>query len=1186
MPTSYSYLPSWTSLFNTGLPIEVDTVKAATHSNLISFLAVAQHYNIDILPNTWQPARGDLGIGGEAYIRQSYVKSDLQLAFRALRVFYNEYADLPIEQRISQAFNGMMTEMSILSQPLVQKSPNVINLLSISWNVEPDSVWPVLVYAKGTPIRQYLLESCEKPLDLKEKLSICSGICAGVSALHNSGVVHGDLKPHNIIMAKPLQSSDQHHFESSSVVPQVVDVSLSVIGQDADLRLLPRTVGWSAPEWHNRYFQIQNARRMDIFSFGLICYWILSWDQSFSHLSAEEEDQAMRNLNGGLQGNNNKPHEVAIALVRGMNLDTSTLENLERLFDLTLTPEPQNRAGNASQLLSLLDAAAPSEPGGRGDEAPSPNIPLNRCGFRLWHSIAQLTVLDFRVRQFIFSTLSRTSSSTCPECIKNNALQAAICCEIAFGTSRSPDESLRFQGLGEFDQKRLSSEIQALQDYRRSSGSNPLPYFVEPDLVHEYQRRSDMQAACHCLEQEIVGRRYWFSDDHSLVHIMRVSLALVLSEAGRTTEALEIQASAVQMYERVYGESNSETIASLSQLALLLDSCGQHIKAIETGERALELSEKHLAKDDRYVLTTMVNLVVALIHADRLEDAEQLQNDVVRRHEEILGPEHQNTMRCLENQASILDHKPVPDFEAAMKIRKRVMKTWEETHGTQHRDTLRAQYAFQTTTSRMNGVTAATIDVDIDIHDRAKRFLGTEITDTWLYAATVAMSMVVLGFSSEANEVFQEALSNLERIQGPSHHETLRLMSDYARTCQQAGLYNQAKDMCYKIIDRQTGSTEVHSSPTLDALGILGVSLYSEDKWEEAKEVFETVMGYSTETWSSKFYTSQAREVATFLQDIYQADGAMEKAIELNQSLVRWANLHNIQDTLSGIIYQVNLTGSFVKSGRVREALETLPDIHQKCLRLLGPHHDVTIGVMTHLISAWNRLGQYEKAIAAGQDLLETLKDTLGPSHEDTLLVMSNLGTMLIEVGSLAEAEALLLEVANIYALQNNHRGSDRTMHNLAFVYDKQNKIQEAIHQQRQLVLRHVGDTTVDSLEERYYLADYLSKDPSKLEESLETAYQVWELCNDLHGCDNFVTILAAGLIGEIHLQQGSLDKAQASFERELRGAVDMTRDNKDKWIRDAKNHLDSVSKARLEESKHGFHIQNNIISISASTRQ
>ncbi|RWA04537.1 hypothetical protein EKO27_g10568 [Xylaria grammica] len=867
-----------------------------------------------------------------------------------------------------------------------------------------------------------------------------------------------------------------------------------------------------------------------------------------------------------------------------MDLDDSTSGNLERLFDLTLASEPQNRASNASQLLPLLGATDASQSDGYKDKTPVPNIPLNRCGFRLWHSIAQLTVLDFRVRQFIFSTLSRKNYSECSECVKNNALQAAICCEIAFGTSRSPEESTQFQRLGEFDQKHLSSEIQELKEYRRSSESNPLPYFVEPDLVHEYQRRSDIQAACDCLEREIAGRTFWFGDDHSLVYILRVSLAFVFNEAGRITEAQEIQSSAVQMWERIHGENHPETIASLSQLALLLDSGGQHTKAAETGERALELSKKYLAEDDRYMLTTMANLVVALINADRIEDAERLQIDVVKRHEEILGYEHPNTMRCLENQAAIIDQKPVPNKEAALEIRKRVMETWEQTHGMQHRDTLRAQYACQNTISRINGVSAAILEADRDIYDRAKSFLGTEIMDTWLYATSVAMSMIDLGFVNEAIEVFQEAQSNLERLQGPSHHETLRVMVDYARTCQIAGLYDLAKRTCHQIIGRHIGSTKAYSRPVLDGLGVLGLSLYGEDKFEEAKEVIEKVLACSTDTWGSKFYTSDSRQAATYLQDIYQADGAMGKAIELNLSLVEWANLHHIQNTPAGMVYYINLAASYIKSNRLKEALEILPDIHQKCVQQLGPHHDMTVAAMTHLISVWNKLGQHEKAISAGRDLLTTLRNALGPSHEDTLIVMNEIGVMLMGAGSLDESEALLAELADIYTQQNNYRRSDLIMHNLASLYDRQDRIQEAIYQQRKVASRNVGSTTVDSLEEQYYLALYLSRDQSKEQEALELAVKVWGVCNDIHGYDNFVTIFAAELIGQIHLKRGNLDEAQASFERELQGATDMIRDTKDEWIRDAKSHIESVLQARLEGSGHAFHTQHSPISINAST--
>ncbi|KAI1750462.1 hypothetical protein F4782DRAFT_245748 [Xylaria castorea] len=1167
MSTSYSYLPPWTNLSKEALPKKADAVEALAHSDLISFLAVAQHYDVDILPNTWQPARGDLGRGGEAYIRQSFVQLDVGLAFRALRVFYNEPTDLAVQQQISQAFNAMMTEISILSQPLVQQSPNVVNLGGITWSVESDSVWPVLVYTRGTPLRQYLLECCEKPLDLKEKLNICFGICSGGSALHQSGVVHGDLKPQNIIMTRIAKQPSQNSSKSSYMVPQVVDFSLSVIGQNTDLRRLPRTLGWLAPEWHDQYFQIQKARRMDLFSFGLICYWILSWDREFSHISAEEEDQAMQRLNCNSRRNINTPHKNAIDLIRSMNMDTLTLENLERLFDLTLAFEPQHRASNASQLLPLLDVATSPQPGYHEDGAPSPNIPLNRCSFRLWHSLAQLTVLDFRVRQFIFSALARSSSSTCPECAKNNALQAAICCEIAFGTDRSPEKSAYFQNLGEFDQKDISSEIQALREYRRSSGSNPLPYYVEPDLVHEYQRRSDVPAACHHLEQEILGRKFWFGDDHSLVLILRVSLAFLLGEAGKTAEAQKIQTSVFQTCERIYGSNHPETIASLSQLALLLDNAGQHTKAVQTGERALELGKKCLAEDDRYVLTIMANIALALHQSNRFEDAERLQVEVVQRHEEILGPEHPNTMRCLQTQAAILSEKPEPDLEAALGIMNRVMKTWEQTHGMQHRDTLRAQSAFQNYIRRMNGSRAAILEAHQDIYERAKSFLGTDIPDTWLYATDVAISMIMLGRSDEAIGLFQRVQYNLDRLQGPSHNETVFCMAYYADACQREGLYDQAKTLCYQIIDRQVASTKVYSDAALRSLCILGQCFYGENNYQEAKEIFEKVLAYSTDTWGSKLDKFYTREVATYLQGIYQVTQDMEKAIRLNQSLVEWANLHHFQHTLSGITYQINLAGSYIKSGRLKEALEFLPDIHQKCLQQFGPHHDVTVAVTTHLMTAWKQLGQHKEALAAGRALLATLRDTLGPLHEDTLLIMNNIAVYLLDASSFAESEALLIEIANIYDRQNNHYGRNLAMHNLAYNYYKQNKLKEAIQLQRKVVLKNLGNTTVDSLEAHYYLALYLSEDSSKFEEALELAMKVWSCCNDTHGYNNYLTVLAAELIGQIHLQKGNLDEAQASFERELQGATDMIRDNKDEWVKDAASHIEKVLQARFGEN-------------------
>jgi hypothetical protein len=38
---------------------------------------------------------------------------------------------------------------------------------------------------------------------------------------------------------------------------------------------VPKTVPWHAPEHHHRGFLLQNAKRLDFFSLGLLCLWLL-----------------------------------------------------------------------------------------------------------------------------------------------------------------------------------------------------------------------------------------------------------------------------------------------------------------------------------------------------------------------------------------------------------------------------------------------------------------------------------------------------------------------------------------------------------------------------------------------------------------------------------------------------------------------------------------------------------------------------------------------------------------------------------------------------------------------------------------------------------------------------------------------------------------------------------------------
>lgn len=105
----------------------------------------------------------------------------------------------------------------------------------------------------------------------------------------------------------------------------MIDFGYSCFGAtDEDLVRLPFTEGWSAPEWDDGEFHVWKAKKADIYTFALLCKWILERGAGdFSEASNGE-----------------------------------TRESLRKMFELGLDRDPENRPKNIQELLILLDHAA------------------------------------------------------------------------------------------------------------------------------------------------------------------------------------------------------------------------------------------------------------------------------------------------------------------------------------------------------------------------------------------------------------------------------------------------------------------------------------------------------------------------------------------------------------------------------------------------------------------------------------------------------------------------------------------------------------------------------------------------------------------------------------------------------------------------------------------------------------
>jgi len=153
-------------------------------SDLISFLSIAQRYKVDFLPITWQPALGTLGKGGSGTITQSALSSSMSLAFKRFHDSDSGDSD--------QGIAPLMSEVLILSQPVIHTHPQIVKLEGICWEILPrtEKAVPVLVFEKAAwDLQQFMNVREGMNMSIDCRLKICADIGSAIMALHAYGML-------------------------------------------------------------------------------------------------------------------------------------------------------------------------------------------------------------------------------------------------------------------------------------------------------------------------------------------------------------------------------------------------------------------------------------------------------------------------------------------------------------------------------------------------------------------------------------------------------------------------------------------------------------------------------------------------------------------------------------------------------------------------------------------------------------------------------------------------------------------------------------------------------------------------------------------------------------------------------------------------------------------------------------
>jgi len=223
-----------------------------------------------------------------------------------------------LRNRLSQQDNieNLLQEARTVSQ---LQHPNIVTIYDIG--NDPLEPYLVLEYVEGETLHNQL----NNQISQQQVFNIMRDVLAGVTAAHNDGIIHCDLKPANIIITKQGQA-------------KVADFGLASLAnnQNEGNEHLAGTPQYMAPE----YIETRKHQTVsDVFSLGLIFYELLTRQK------AVEGDDVYQLLNA-----------IARTPIPPPSTKNSDIdENMDAFIMKALEKDPQNRYPTAAEMLKAFN---------------------------------------------------------------------------------------------------------------------------------------------------------------------------------------------------------------------------------------------------------------------------------------------------------------------------------------------------------------------------------------------------------------------------------------------------------------------------------------------------------------------------------------------------------------------------------------------------------------------------------------------------------------------------------------------------------------------------------------------------------------------------------------------------------------------------------------------------------------
>ncbi|RDW60752.1 hypothetical protein BP6252_12135 [Coleophoma cylindrospora] len=979
--------------------------------NLAYFIAVLQHMKVDILPITWQPGLEGLGVGNSAIVNQSLVNISLSFAFKRTSLTTN--------------FRVLISEVAILSIPRIKAHPNIHSLEGVCWETtkfhdNTRKVWPVLVSPKAElgDLKSFMKKGRGRSLMLQQRLGICLEIAQALQTMHECNVIHGDLKPENILIFNSKASD--------AVVAKVSDFGYSTMwAGHEEVIYVPKTEPWQAPEWHQRGFLFDDAKKMDWYSFGMVSLWVFLTFESAglaeslrASIMTEEFDWEKGYHFESLKSTGKLLRLVVDAV--GAEFDMiPPVTTFLAIFQATLQPDPKHRIDNMSAFSFTPEISLGQVLGQNFQDmnivheiqSGLPNhATLNPTdGFLL----LQLSAVDTEIRHYMIEQLKALATVSCDdfcEICKNSAsFCLATLSSIGFGTSLDEDEAHKLilrSGRTEEDLQTAKQTVQSIlpdhQSYRpgnfKSFNDEGIIELKEPDFAIQDESSKEIPADEDC-SLEILAIESTLGSTHVICRQLKASWANYLYNKGHYEEAVRMRREILESVEKSRGPSHIEAALAKNLLSGVLSELGHGVEAHDLTQQAYDVLLSTLGKTHAITVGGMTTLAYVKSKQGHYEDALRLQILAVEEIETRLGRTHPTTCHALLNLSSyfyLLERYPEAETKALD-----VIERMKESLGEEHVRTQKAKRGLSNVYMDQGRLHEAR-KLHVELHEFLCKAYGQDHLDTTVALSELAQINHLLGMNEEAETQLKTALRLSTQLVEATNPYCLGIQSVLSNVLAAEGKFNESLEMEMDLCNQMRRCKGSLHPETIVVLTNLANTYMQQNRLKEAEDLELEVLAIKTEKY-----------------------GPHGKPLLPTQ----WS-----------------LATLYTRQSRLADAEKMWHEVVQTKLRASESNDPFTLRAKSNLASILQRLRKSDEALILMHEALSGREATNGPAHKYTFEAREAIVALHTLNGDESEAEKMDLDTLEI-CMQHPDCNLEETfnpLHRLGALYARQERLDEA----------------------------------------------------------------------------------------------------------------------------------------------